>query len=159
MAPHANRRVVLHFDLRHFFPSIPVSRVHALFRTAGYPQLVARLLTGLCTNAVPEEILLARPVRSGPLDNDDRRFLSPHLPQGAPTSPALANLCAYRLDCRLEGLGRALGACYTRMRTTWVSRATNGSSAAQRASRPRVPDRPGGRFRGQHAQVPFHARA
>ena len=38
----------------------------------------------------------------------------PHLPQGAPTSPALANLTAYRLDCRLAGLARTAGAVYTR---------------------------------------------
>jgi hypothetical protein len=36
------------------------------------------------------------------------------LPQGAPTSPALANLCAYRVDCRLTGLARSAGAEYTR---------------------------------------------
>lgn len=36
------------------------------------------------------------------------------MPQGAPTSPALANLCAYRLDCRLAALAAALGGCYTR---------------------------------------------
>src|SRR5262249_30643931 len=35
-------------------------------------------------------------------------------PQGAPTSPALANLCAYRLDCRLAGLAAAAGASHTR---------------------------------------------
>ena len=34
--------------------------------------------------------------------------------QGAPTSPALANLCAYRLDCRLAGLARSVTARYTR---------------------------------------------
>ena len=38
----------------------------------------------------------------------------PHLPQGAPTSPALANICAYRIDCRLTGLAEASGAVYTR---------------------------------------------
>jgi hypothetical protein len=37
-----------------------------------------------------------------------------HLPQGAPTSPALANLCAYRVDCRLSGLAQATDAVYTR---------------------------------------------
>jgi hypothetical protein len=37
-----------------------------------------------------------------------------HLPQGAPTSPALANLFAYRVDCRLSGLAQAVGVTYTR---------------------------------------------
>lgn len=41
-------------------------------------------------------------------------YAVPHLPQGAPTSPALANLCAYQIDCRLTGLARASGANYTR---------------------------------------------
>jgi RNA-directed DNA polymerase len=43
-----------------------------------------------------------------------QRYAWPHLPQGAPSSPALANLCAYRVDCRLSGLARAAGAEYTR---------------------------------------------
>src|SRR6185437_13759554 len=32
----------------------------------------------------------------------------------APTSPALANIAAFRLDCRLSALARAAGAAYTR---------------------------------------------
>lgn len=39
---------------------------------------------------------------------------SPHLPQGSPCSPALANLCAYRLDIRLASLAQSLGATYSR---------------------------------------------
>ena len=38
----------------------------------------------------------------------------PHLPQGAPTSPALANLSAYRLDLRLAGLAESAGIVYSR---------------------------------------------
>jgi RNA-directed DNA polymerase len=41
-------------------------------------------------------------------------YARPHLPQGAPTSPALANLTAFRLDCRLFGLAKSAGAVYTR---------------------------------------------
>ena len=44
----------------------------------------------------------------------DNPYSSPHLPQGAPTSPALANICSYRLDCRLSGLANAADAAYTR---------------------------------------------
>ena len=43
-----------------------------------------------------------------------RRLATPHLPQGAPTSPALANLVAHRLDRRLAGLARSIGATYSR---------------------------------------------
>jgi RNA-directed DNA polymerase len=38
----------------------------------------------------------------------------PHLAQGAPTSPALANLSAFGLDRRMAGLARHLGGTYTR---------------------------------------------
>ena len=37
-----------------------------------------------------------------------------HLPQGAPTSPALANLSAYSLDVRLTGFAASWGGTYTR---------------------------------------------
>jgi hypothetical protein len=43
-----------------------------------------------------------------------KRLGIPHLPQGAPTSPALANLCALHLDMRLDELARSLDAHYTR---------------------------------------------
>ena len=38
----------------------------------------------------------------------------PHLPQGAPTSPALSNLCALHLDLRLDALAQTFGGAYTR---------------------------------------------
>jgi RNA-directed DNA polymerase len=38
----------------------------------------------------------------------------PHLAQGAPTSPAIANLSAWHLDMRLARLARRFGANYTR---------------------------------------------
>lgn len=113
-APHAGRDILLRFDLHDFFPSVPVPRVHALFRAAGYPATVARLLTGLCTNKVPQEALPAGPDRSADFDKRFKLHRQAHLPQGAPTSPALANLCTFPLDCRLERLARKLGACYTR---------------------------------------------
>ena len=79
-----------------------------------YPQEVARALTALCTNRVPSARLLAPDVRGKMEWLERQRHRTRHLPQGAPTSPALANLCAFRLDLRLAGLARALGATYTR---------------------------------------------
>jgi hypothetical protein len=107
-APHADQAVVLRFDLHDFFPSVRAARAHAVFRAAGYPAPVARLLTGLCTNVAPAEVREPVP-RAGSVV-----YAEAHLPQGAPTSPALANLCAYRLDCRLAALAASLGAAYTR---------------------------------------------
>jgi hypothetical protein len=102
-APHTGQRVVLRMDLADFFPSFRGARVQAMFRTIGYPERVADLLGGLCTNAAPTPDFEARQL-----------YGYPHLPQGAPTSPALANACFYRVDCRLAGLAKAAGASYTR---------------------------------------------
>lgn len=115
-APHAGARVVIRIDLRNFFPSISRRRVLAVFLTAGYLEAVARLLAGLCTNAAPSDVWEDFP-GSGSLRErwpSESLYTVPHLPQGAPTSPALANLCAFRLDCRLSGLARAMNASYTR---------------------------------------------
>jgi len=68
-APHVGRRIVLRFDLRDFFPSIRRSRIHGLFRTAGYPDPVARLLSGLSTSRVPLDIWEKRP---DPRDADSK---------------------------------------------------------------------------------------
>ena len=111
---HSGQAVVLKFDLRDFFTSVRASRVHALFATLGYPETVARELTALCTTATPESVL-RRMFEEGGLGWPQlQRLRDPHLPQGAPTSAALANLCAFGLDLRLDGLAQALGARYTR---------------------------------------------
>jgi hypothetical protein len=113
---HRARPVVIKFDLVDFFQSVPIGRVYALFRTLGYPGLVARLLAGLCTTRLPLDVWDARPCPS--LDGSDhstwQRFNTRHLPQGAPTSPGVANLVAFRLDRRLAGLATDLDATYTR---------------------------------------------
>jgi RNA-directed DNA polymerase len=114
--PHVGRHVVLRMDLRDFFPAISGARIQALFRTVGYPESVADLLGGICTNATPRNVWNRPAIDADPFMLRDARALyaRPHLPQGAPTSPALANLCAYRADCRLEGLAKSVDARYTR---------------------------------------------
>lgn len=107
---HAGRAAVLRFDLADFFSSVAASRVHALFATLGCPEAVARRLTALCTHRTSRYAFehADAPFRQ-------RQLLAmPHLPQGAPTSPALANLCAFRLDLRLAALAAAMDATYTR---------------------------------------------
>ncbi|MET9327458.1 reverse transcriptase family protein [Tsukamurella sp. NPDC003166] len=107
-APHVGARSVVRLDLRDCFSTVAAPRVRAVFRRLGYSAPVARVLADVCTTATP---------------GDELRDLDPwqaavlrarHLPQGAPTSPALMNLVLRRLDARLTGLARANGAVYTR---------------------------------------------
>jgi RNA-directed DNA polymerase len=120
-ALHVGHHTVLRMDLEDFFASVPASRVYGVFRTAGYPEAVAHTLTALCVTVVPQaewdavprpegtdSHLLRRHYRLG------RRLATPHLPQGAPTSPALASLAATGLDRRLAALAPALHATYSR---------------------------------------------
>ncbi len=109
-APHLARRVLLKMDLQDFFPSITGVRVQTIYRMLGYPESVADLLGGICTNAVPQRVWDGH----APVPEARMLHARPHLPQGAPTSPALANVCTYRVDCRLTGLARAAGGEYTR---------------------------------------------
>ncbi|MBM3979808.1 MAG: RNA-directed DNA polymerase [Planctomycetes bacterium] len=115
-AEHCGRAAVLRFDLTDFFSSIVAGRTFGLFRNLGYPEPVVRLLGALCTTRLPRAVWDVRPHPTA--DGSDYpawvRVNTRHLPQGAPTSPALANLIAYRLDRRLARLAAACGATYTR---------------------------------------------
>jgi RNA-directed DNA polymerase len=87
--PHMGKQLVLKIDLRDFFGTIKREQVYRIFRRVGYTRDVAGLLTSLTT-------------RDG------------RLPQGAPTSPDLANHTAYALDARLSGLALRNNMAYTR---------------------------------------------
>jgi hypothetical protein len=116
VAPHVGRRIVLRMDLRDFFPTFGGARIQSLFRTLGYPEAAADLLGGICTNATPRDVWEEIAMDLGPVCVGEARrlYARPHLPQGAPSSPALANICCHRLDCRLAALAKSAGAVYTR---------------------------------------------
>jgi hypothetical protein len=104
-------------DLADFFASVSRARVASLFRRVGYPRRVASALAGLCTAPTPEFALSEHPRVNVDLAQrflTNARLRDAHLPQGAPTSPALSNLAAWRLDRRLAGLAAAFGATMTR---------------------------------------------
>lgn len=121
---HAGHSVILRMDLEDFFPSIGAARVYRLWRSFGYPEAVAQVLTGLCTLKVSPSVLATMPSLSFVEQYDAaviesrararRRLRHRHLAQGAPTSPALANLASYRLDARLAGAAKAVRATYAR---------------------------------------------
>lgn len=117
-APHVGRALVVRIDLEDFFGQVHAGRAQGIFRHIGASDTVARALAGLCTARTPSRVLRRRPTSPDePMERAERarmRLRGPHLPQGAPTSPALANLAAFRLDLRLAGLAARLGARYTR---------------------------------------------
>jgi len=101
--PHAGKDIVVTLDLDNFFPSVTYRRVRGIFQSLGYGEEVAIPLAMLCTVKPAEKV---------------REFVGGQrhrmLPQGAPTSPALANLACRHLDLRLAGLAKKFGCTYTR---------------------------------------------
>lgn len=107
--PHVGQAVVLKFDLSDFYANVRFARVVAIFRAMGYGREVAIWLARLTTSSIPLNLAFPRGDAHALFP-----YLSRHLPQGAPTSPWLANLSAARLDRRLAGFARAYHARYTR---------------------------------------------
>ncbi|MEO8748920.1 MAG: reverse transcriptase family protein [Allobranchiibius sp.] len=113
---HLGASTVLCLDLQTFFATITANRVNGIFRSMGYPASVAWTLTALCTHQTPVHVLSEIPTGG---DSSQRyllrsRLRSRHLPQGAATSPALANLACFGLDQRLARYAAAAGLTYTR---------------------------------------------
>ncbi len=105
--PHTRQAVLLNLDLENFFPSITFPRVRSVFRRCGYSGSVATILALLCTESPRKTVLYQG--KTYHVATGKRG-----LPQGACTSPALANQVARRLDKRLSGLATKLNASYTR---------------------------------------------
>lgn len=113
---HVGANWVINFDLRTFFAGVRTGRVAGIFTAAGYPEAVVTLLAGLISRPTPEFVIRGMPTDGDPSDRAllRARLRVAHLPQGSPSSPAIANLVAFNLDCRLNGLADRLGFRYTR---------------------------------------------
>lgn len=86
---HKEKLFILEMDITNFFGSINKRQVYKLFSSIGYNNKVANLLAELCTY------------------NDE-------LPQGAITSPYLANLICFHMDSRINGYCSRRDIVYTR---------------------------------------------
>lgn len=86
---HNKNLFLLEMDISNFFGSILRDKVYDLFLSIGYDSTVAAILTELCT-------------------------YDSVLPQGAVTSPCLANLICFNLDVRLNGLCRKRDIIFSR---------------------------------------------
>jgi RNA-directed DNA polymerase len=105
--PHVGALVVINLDLENFFPSISYRRVKGVFCSLGYSEAVATILGLICTE--PDVTQIEMDGRNYYISQTAR-----HLPQGAPSSPAITNLLCRRLDRRLQGLAESRGFIYTR---------------------------------------------
>ena len=86
---HVGKDCVVNMDIKDFFPTIMQERIFRVFYYYGYTKEVSNMLSRLCT-------------------------VYGVLPQGAPTSPYLANIVCRRLDKRLSSLAEKYEATYTR---------------------------------------------
>ena len=86
---HLGKDDIIKTDIVNFFSSIQQDRVTKTFENIGYPTNISNVLSELCC-------------------------LDGHLPQGAPTSPALSNIIAYEMDKKLAFLSHKYGMEYTR---------------------------------------------
>jgi len=111
---HVDSKWLLKMDVRHFFESISEQQVYRVFRSLGYGKLLSFQMARICTR-LPDHRRMARAVPRGRGDAGlpYRRHDSGHLPQGAPTSPMLANLTMCTLDRRLSLLAQREGWTYT----------------------------------------------
>lgn len=107
--PHVGQAILLKLDLTNFYTTVSFARVVAIFRSLGYSREISIWLGLLTTSAVPGNLAFQE---QGPYAL--ACYLRRHLPQGAPTSPALANLSAFGMDVRLTGMAKSFGATYTR---------------------------------------------
>ena len=96
---HLHHRYIFNIDIENFFGQIDRARVRAvlMMKKYGFSKEIASTLAGMCSIKVT--------------DGDSVKYV---LPQGAPTSPILANMVCERLDKRLMGLAIDLGLSYTR---------------------------------------------
>lgn len=112
---HAECKWLIKLDVTNFFESILEPDVYRVFYEMGYQPLVAFELARLCTRVRargnPIHIRKGDPNSLG-LPYHDVRI--GHLPQGAATSPLLANLTARPLDASLLAFAVREGFFYTR---------------------------------------------
>jgi RNA-directed DNA polymerase len=112
---HTAARWLVKLDVRHFFESILEDQVYRVFRSLGYGALLSFQMSRICTRLPTETHLY---LHRAPGQRSSRMPYSTlqkgFLPQGAPSSPMLANLAMRTLDRRLTELAQSTGWRYTR---------------------------------------------
>ncbi|WP_294275756.1 reverse transcriptase family protein [uncultured Chryseobacterium sp.] len=111
---HESATTILKIDLLKFYDTITDRRVYGVFKKMGYASNLSYSLAKLCTFSHGKKFW------DSLLDSEKKIFSyyletdPPILPQGAPTSPMLANIIATHMDFRFEKLGEKMNFKYTR---------------------------------------------
>ncbi|WP_410812821.1 reverse transcriptase family protein [Micromonospora sp. 067-2] len=115
---HAGARWLIKLDIRNFFETINERQVFSLFHEAGYVRLVSLELARLCTrSAAHASHVDVRHFGGDVRDRVIQSYNQPVLgfvPQGAPTSGALANAIFHELDVTFSALAHRERMVYTR---------------------------------------------
>ncbi len=127
---HMGARWLVKMDIHDFFESVGEGRVYRLFEGLGYPRLLSLELARLCTR-VTREPLVQRSFRRYPHKAPYAVAASGALPQGAPTSGALANAAMLNIDAELATLAATHRLTYTRYSDDLTFSAGEGFSRQQ----------------------------
>lgn len=107
---------LIKIDLQQFFDSISEKQVYSVFQSIGYSNLVSFELARLCTDVYkPLQKKYENPVwvSTKKYNLFNNQYLG-SLPQGAPTSPLLANYIAKPLDMKIANYTERRNIVYTR---------------------------------------------
>jgi RNA-directed DNA polymerase len=110
---HPNTKWLLKVDIEDFFHSVSEGTVSAIFARLGFPRLLAFEFARLCTIALDRGPGKNPTPRTEPIEFYESKFEG-FLPQGAPTSPMLANLAMVTVDTKLSAHAHASGFRYSR---------------------------------------------
>lgn len=113
---HLRCRWLIKLDVRNFFESLSEKQAYGVFRDIGYQSLVSFELARICTRARRNDDHLKEKWRNRRRTNI-KIYSYPtvgYLPQGAPTSPKLANLIVAPLDLAVAEVAGKYDLVYTR---------------------------------------------
>jgi len=110
---HPNTKWLLKVDIEDFFHSVSEGSVSAIFARLGFPKLLAFEFARLCTISLDRGPGKNPAPHPGPIAFYAVGYEG-YLPQGAPTSPMLANLAMLRTDNDLARLAAERGFRYSR---------------------------------------------
>jgi RNA-directed DNA polymerase len=117
-APHCRCRWLVKLDVKNFFESISEISAYRSFRHLGYQPLISFEMARICSRVGSYTSLKShRRWQAGPRWGTIVTYSNHrvgHLPQGAPTSPMLANLAVAALDGELTAIAAEFGLNYTR---------------------------------------------